>query len=175
MAERSTAVQKAPSSGSLRVVEPQTLFERMSRLHNEIAQRAFELFERNGGVFGRDWEDWFNAEQQLVHPAHINITESEKVLRVQAEVPGFEPKNIEISLEPTRLTISGKKETSHEQQKKGKLLYKELCSDELLRVIDLPAEVDPDKTRATLKNGVLELEMPKTSKLEKKRVEVKGA
>ncbi len=174
MADKSTAVQKAPSSGSLRVVEPQTLFERMNQMHNEIARRAFEMFEHDGSMFGRDWENWFNAEEQLLHPVHVNITDSDDALRVQAEVPGFEPKDIEISLEPTRLTISGKRETSEEQQQKGKMVYKEQCSSEMLRVIDLPAEVDPDKTKATLKNGVLELEMPKTAKSEGRRVEVKG-
>lgn len=173
MAEKSTAVQRAPSSGSLRVVEPQTLFERMNRVHDEIARRAFELFERDG-AFGRDLENWFNAEEQLIHPAHINISESDTALHVQAEVPGFEPNEIEISLEPARLTISGKKQASQEQQQKGKVVYKELCSSELLRVIDLPAEVDPEKTKATLKNGILELEMPKSTQSQAKRVEVKG-
>jgi len=174
MAEKSTAVQKAPSSGSLRVVEPQTLFERLNQMHNEIARRAFEMFEQDGGITGRDLENWFEAEEQLLHPVHVNISDSENAIHVQAEVPGFEPKDIQISLEPTRLTISGKREENKEQQDKGKLVYQELCSSEMLRVIDLPAEIDPDQTKATLKNGVLELDMPKTSKSLSKRVEVKG-
>ncbi|MGA9883727.1 MAG: Hsp20/alpha crystallin family protein [Candidatus Acidiferrales bacterium] len=147
--------------------------ERMIRMHDEIARRAFELFESDGAS-GRDLENWFNAEEQLIHPAHVNISESETALHVQAEVPGFEPKDIEISLEPARLTISGKKESNQEQQNKGKMIYKELCSSQLLRVIDLPAEIDPERTKATLKNGVLELEMPKAQKSMAKRVEVKG-
>jgi HSP20 family protein len=171
MAEKSTAVQRAPSSGSLRVVEPQALFDRMNRIHDEIARRAFDIFQQDGSL-GRDLENWFNAEEQLVHPVHVNISESDTALHVQAEVPGFEPNDIEISLEPARLTISGKREAKQEQQDKGKVIYKELCSSEMLRLIDLPAEVDPDKTKATLKNGVLELEMPKTQKALGKRVEV---
>jgi HSP20 family protein len=146
----------------------------MNSMHDEIARRAFELFERDG-VFGRDLENWFNAEDQLVHPVHVNICETESALRVQAEVPGFEPAELEISLEPTRLTISGRKQSTQEQQEKGKVIYKELCSSELLRVIDLPVEVDPDKTKATLKNGVLELEMPKSAKSQSKRIGVTGA
>ncbi len=173
MAEKSTAVQRAPSSGSLRVVEPRTLMERMIRMHDEIARRAFEMFERDGAS-GRDLENWFNAEEQFIHPVHVNITDSDNALHVQAEVPGFEPGDIQISLEPARLTISGKKESNQEQQEKGKVIYRELCSTELLRVIDLPSEVDPEKTKATLKNGVLELEMPKSEKSLAKRVEVKG-
>jgi HSP20 family protein len=174
MAEKSTAVQRAPSSGSLRVVEPQTLFDRMTQMHNEIARRAFEMFERDGGLFGRDLENWFSAEEQLLHPVHVNISDSENAIHVQAEVPGFEPKDIQISLEPTRLTISGKREENKEQQDEGKTVYQELCSSEMLRVIDLPTEVDPEQTKATLKNGVLDLEMPKSAKSAGKRVEVKG-
>ncbi|MGH9685601.1 MAG: Hsp20 family protein [Candidatus Acidiferrales bacterium] len=147
--------------------------ERMIRMHDEIAQRAFEMFERDGAS-GRELENWFNAEDQLIHPAHVNISESETALHVQAEVPGFEPKDIEISLEPARLTISGKKESNQERQNKGNVIYKELCSSQLLRVIDLPAEIDPERTQATLKNGVLELEMPKAQRSMAKRVEVKG-
>lgn len=173
MAEKSTAVQRAPSSGSLRVVEPQTLFDRMSRIHDEIARRAFDLFQQDG-LTGRDLQNWFDAEERLVHPLHINISETDSALTVQAEVPGFEPKDIEISLEPTRLTISGKREANQERQDKGKVIYEELCCSEMLRVIDLPAEVDPEKTKATLKNGVLELEMPKTQRALGKRVEVTG-
>ncbi|MDE3110315.1 MAG: Hsp20/alpha crystallin family protein, partial [Acidobacteriota bacterium] len=168
------AVQRAPSSGALRVVEPQALLERMSRIHDDIARRAFELFERDG-AFGRDLENWFDAEEQLVHPVHVNISETDSALRLQAEVPGFEPSELEISLEPSRLTISGKKESTQEQPEKGKVVYKELCSCELLRVIDLPVEVDPDKTKATLKNGVLELEIPKAAGAQSKRIEVRAA
>jgi len=174
MADKSTAVQKAPSSGSLRVVDPQSQFERMAQMHDEIARRAFEMFAGGGGVSGRDLENWFNAEEQLLHPVHVNISDSDSAIRVQAEVPGFEPKDIQISLEPTRLTISGKREESNEQQGKGRMIYQELCSSEMLRVIDLPAEIDTEKTTATLKNGVLDLEMPKTAKSQGKRVEVKG-
>lgn len=173
MAERSTAIQRAPSSGSLRVVDPQTLFERMSQIHDEIARRAFEMFEHDG-AFGRDLENWFSAEEELLHPVHVNISDSGESLHVQAEVPGFDPKDIQISLEPMRLTISGKREVNEEQQQKGRTVYRELCSSEMLRVIDLPMEVDPEKTKATLKNGVLDLEMPKTATSQGKRVEVKG-
>lgn len=174
MAEKSTAVQRAPSSGSLRVVDPQSLFERMAQMHDEIARRAFEIFEHDGSVSGRDTEHWLNAEEQFLHPVHVNISDSEGAIRVQAEVPGFEPKEIQISLEPTRLTISGKREENKEERDKGEVIYQELCSSELLRVIDLPAEIDPEKTTAILKNGVLDLEMPKKAKSQGKRVEVKG-
>lgn len=136
----------------------------MNQMHNEIARRAFEMFENDGSVSGRDLDHWFDAEEQVLHPVHVNISDSDNAIHVQAEVPGFEPKEIQIGLQPTRLTISGRREENKEQQDKGKMVYQERCSSDLLRVIDLPAEVDPERTKATLKNGVLELEMPKTAK-----------
>ncbi len=175
MPEQSTAVQRATEPSTVKLVEPQTLFERINRMHDDIAHRAFEFFESAGSVFGRELDHWFKAEAELLHPAHVSISESDEALSVEAEVPGFGAKELEVSLEPRRLTISGRKEIGKEEKKKGKTIYKEQCSSELLRVIDLPAEVNPAKTTATLKNGVLELDMPKTAQARTTRVEVKVA
>ena len=56
---------------------------------------------------------------------------------------------------------------------KGKTVYKEQCSNEIFRAVALPAEVDASKATATLKNGVLELHVPKSAKAAAKSVEVK--
>jgi HSP20 family protein len=95
---------------------------------------------------------------------------------VEAEVPGFTASELEVSLDGGRLTISGNKETKDEQRK-GKTIYQEQCSEQLLRVIDLPAEVDSAKAAATLRNGVLEITIPKVAaaKPATQRVEVKAA
>ncbi|HXJ16790.1 MAG TPA: Hsp20 family protein [Candidatus Polarisedimenticolia bacterium] len=174
MAEKSTAVQTAQAPASLKLVEPRALFERINQMHEAVARRAFELFKGDGGLFGRDWEHWFRAESELLHPVHMNITESDDALAVQAEVPGFSPNELEINIEARRLTISGKKET-REERKKGKTIYQERCSNEILRAVDLPAEVDATKATATLKNGVLELTLPKAARAKTTRVEVRAA
>ena len=174
MPDKSTAVQRAPEPSTLKLVEPQTLFERIDRMHENIASRAFEFFENAGSFFGHELADWFKAEAELLHPVHISMSESDESLNVQAEVPGFDANELEVSLEPRRLTISGKKETNKET-KKGKAIYKEQCANELLRVIDLPVEVEPAKTKATLKNGILELDMAKSAQARTTRVEVKKA
>ena len=174
MTATGTAARMAPESTSLKVVEPQTLSERINRLHDTIARRAFELFEGRGGFFGRDLEHWFEAESELLHPVHVSIAETDDALEVKAELPGFSPKELQISLESGRLIISGKKESS-EEHKKGKVVYSERCSNEILRVVDLPAAVDATKATATLKNGVLSLGLPKTAKAKAAKVEVKAA
>jgi HSP20 family protein len=174
MTEKSVAVQTAQAPASLKVVEAKTLFDRINQMQQAVARRAFEFFEGDGGFFGRDLEHWFKAEAELLHPVHISITESDDALAVQAEVPGFSPNELQVSIESRRLTIGGKKE-SREERKKGKTIYQERCSNEILRVIDLPAAVDATKATATLKNGVLELALPRTAQAKSTRVEIKAA
>jgi len=166
MNERATALQKAPEKNepaALKLVEPEKLFERINRIRDSVARRAFEIFSGSGQIAGRELEDWFKAETELLHPVHVNISEEENTLHVEAEVPGFEAKDLEVSVEPERITISGKKQTAQES-KKGKTVYKEQCSNEILRVLDLPAEVETAKATATLKNGVLSLNLPKADR-----------
>ena len=65
------------------------------------------------------------------------MAESDDNLTVRAEVPGFSTNELEIHVEPRRLTIAGKHETQ-EDSKKGKTIYSERCAKEILRVVDLP-------------------------------------
>jgi HSP20 family molecular chaperone IbpA len=125
MAEKATAVQKAaaPATTWLKLVEPETLLERISNRQESIARHAFELFEARGALFGRDLDDWFRAETELFHPVHLQITETDDTLAVYAEVPGFEAKELKVSVEPRRITINGKR-GSTEEGKTAKTLYK---------------------------------------------------
>jgi len=178
MAEKGAATQTALESVSVKESIPvktaaKELMEQFNKAYNEIANRAFSIFE-NDGRFGRDLENWFKAETELFHPVHVNVTEPDGIVAVQAEVPGFEVKDLEVTLEPQRLIISGKRETKEETQK-GKTVYQEQCSNEIFRAVALPAEVDASKATATLKNGVLELQAPKSAKATASRVEVKTA
>lgn len=136
--------------------------EQIQRLHDQIAHRAYEIFDWNGRMFGRDIEDWLCAETELLHPVHLDFSESPESFSVRAEVPGFSAKDLEVNLEPRRLTIAGKRGTKEEHKSK-KTIYSERCSDQILRVLDLPAEVDTEKTKATLRDGILELEIPKAT------------
>lgn len=151
------------SPTSLRVVDPETLISRMNELYDLIAQRAFEIFEEDGRQTGRDQDNWYRAEQELLHPVHVCIAEADGTLNVEAEVPGFTPDELQVSLEPKRLTIAGKKTDSHESKGKEGTIYQEHCSNEILRSIELPTEVDPAKATATLKNGILDLKLPKAA------------
>ena len=90
--------------------EPREIFSRMGRVHDLIERRAYEIFDHGGRFLGRDLSDWFQAEAELLHPVHLDIEESEEGFAVHAEVPGFTAKELDIHVEPRRLTIAGKHE-----------------------------------------------------------------
>ena len=88
----------------------------------------------------------------------------------------FAAEELEVNLESHRLTISGKRqiEETHKDKNK-KMVYTERCADQVLRVVDLPAEVDISKATATLENGVLQLTMQKAAPVKNVGVETKEA
>jgi len=174
MTEKSTGVQVAKEPTALKAVAPARVFDRATAMFDAIAQRAYSIFENNGRSFGHELENWFQAETEFLHPVHIDVSESGDAVNIKAEVPGFSEKELEINVESNRLVISGKREAKKEE-KKGKTVYSETCSDQILRVIELPAEVETEKVTATLKNGILSLELPKAAKARPVRVEPKVA
>lgn len=163
MTGRTNAVRQGEQPSAIRKVKRELLADRMNGAVGDIARRAFEIFDGRGRLSGHELEDWLKAESEFFHPVHIRLTESKDALEAEAEVPGFDENELTISVDSRRLTIVGKRESSHEEQK-GKTLYAEACSNEICRTVDLPVDVNADKVTATLKNGVLILTMPKAGK-----------
>jgi HSP20 family protein len=91
----------------------------------------------------------------------IDVIESDTEIIAKVEMPGLEKQDININVTEDRLEISA--ETKHEEKKEEKgYIYRERRSGSYYRAISLPSPVDPDKSKATYKNGVLEVKMPKT-------------
>ena len=157
-----------------KVVKYTSLFDQIDETFNALARRAYEIFDGNGRAFGRDLEDWFQAEHELLHPVALNITETDEAFTVKAEVPGFSEKEIEVAVEQGRVTITGQRESTKEE-KKGKMVCAESRSDQILRVVNLAAEIEKDKVTAILKNGILELTLPKVAKAQPVRIHPKAA
>jgi HSP20 family protein len=173
-AQTATSMQPVKAVVPVKQSTTDDVFDRIEETYNAIARRAFEIFDNNGRWLGHELEDWFRAESELLHPVHVEITETDNNLAVRAEVPGFTIKELTIDVEPRRLTITGKHE-AQEESKKGKIVYSERCARQIMRVVTLPAEVDSSKVTATLKDGVLNLELPKVPHAKTVRVEPKAA
>lgn len=172
MAALKSTPQKA--SGSPIFVEAGALFEQMKDLSQSIGRRAYEFFEARGREFGHDLEDCFRAETELMRRVAVEVKEAEKEITVRAEVPGFNANEIEVSVEPNWLVLSGKSEKTTEEKTEEKV-YSEFRSSQFCRELTLPAEVDPAKTTVTLKDGILELALTKVAASRPVNVEVKTA
>jgi HSP20 family molecular chaperone IbpA len=161
MSEKSAAaVQAAPSLQPVKAAKIEGSIERMEHLNDAISRRAFELFEQEGRVEGHHLRHWLEAERELLHPVHMRIEETDGEFVVRAELPGFTASDIEVSVEPRRVILTGKRESSVEDNQGG-AVYTEQCSDEIFRTMELPTEVNVMKVTATLKDGVLNVQLPK--------------
>jgi len=141
-------------------------------LHDEINR----LFDR----FWSGWDlepfgDWPAAFEGTFAP-RVDVSENDKEVRVQAELPGMDEKDVEVTLADGVLTIQGEKKEEHEEKGEGRY-YSECRYGHFRRDIPLPAEVDAQKAEATFKKGVLTVTLPRTpeSQERRKRIEVKAS
>lgn len=100
-----------------------------------------------------------SLERRKFCPA-IDVSETHKEIIVRAEVPGIDPKDLDISLEGSTLKISGEK--TNEKEENGEQFHRVERSFGSFSVsFDLPCEVDESKIELEQKNGVLLLKVPK--------------
>lgn len=105
------------------------------------------------------------------HPV-ADIEEEKDKYIVKAELPGVKQENIKVSLVNNTLTIQGERKAEHKEKHEGFHRY-ERVQGEFRRSFHLPTEVDADKIKAKQKNGVLEVEIPKSEKANPKEISVK--
>jgi HSP20 family protein len=109
-------------------------------------------------------------ELRITAPSLDMYEESDEVV-VKAEIPGMSKDDIEITLSDSHLTLRGEKKK--EEETKEKDYYR--CEREygsFYRSVELPAAVKSDGVKATLKNGVLEVHLPKSAQSQKKEIHV---
>ena len=155
-------------------VAAEDLSEKLSEVSREIEGLAFDLFRERGGGGGKDLDDWFRAETEILRAVPIQITESDDKIHVSAAVPGFKPEEIQVSIKDKTLVICGEKEEKIEDPEK-KMLVREWKSDRFCRQLTLPFNVLSDKAEADLIDGMLELTLPKQAKEPATKVAVKSA
>jgi HSP20 family protein len=104
-------------------------------------------------------------------PVDIHITDKSVFVRI--DIPGVDPKEIEISIEDNRLLVRGKRIPCEEAAKDEQCWYNETRRGDFHRVIDLPEYVDGTKAAAGGENGVLTIKMPKKKAAKAKVIKVR--
>jgi HSP20 family molecular chaperone IbpA len=154
-------------------VNPAGLSTEAKAMFHMIASRAYELFEAHGKKHGHDLDHWLQAEAELFGRPALNIAESEEGVTILAQVRGFAPRELEVDLEPRRVTIVGMRRTDGEQKGDGRSPSSK-HSHLLLRSLRLPVEVDTHHATARLiRKGMLELDLKKASPMNEKNLRAK--
>jgi HSP20 family molecular chaperone IbpA len=112
------------------------------------------------------------APQNALAPA-VDITESESGITVLADMPGVSKDRLTIKVEGDSLVIEGRAQV--EVPENIELLHSEVRTPYFRRTFVLSRDLDPDKIEATLRNGLLQLHIPKSDAARPRRIEVKVA
>lgn len=103
----------------------------------------------------------------------VNIYEFDDSMKLWAEMPGVKEKDLKVTLKDGVLTIVGQVAT--DMYAGLRPMYTEYNVGNYYREFSLNEDIDESKIRATLRNGVLELELPKKEKARPRQIEVRGA
>jgi HSP20 family protein len=125
----------------------------------------------------RLWERFFSERpgldmlEKAWEPA-LDISETKSDIVVKAELPGIDPKEIDISLTGDTLTIRGEKQ--QEKEEKEENYYRiERSYGIFSRTIKLPVSVQNDKIKASYQHGVLKITLPKSEEAKQKQIKIK--
>jgi HSP20 family protein len=133
------------------------------RLRKEMDRLLDSFFEGRPDRRIREEGEWLPS---------LDVAETKGDLVVKAELPGMDPKDIEISLSEGVLTIRGEKKQEKEEKEEGYHLI-ERSYGSFTRSIRLPKDVQNDKINASFKNGVLKVVLPKSEEAKKKEIKIK--
>jgi HSP20 family protein len=140
--------------------------------------KPFRELERMRREIDRVWDSFF-GEKPLMKAGEVgewlpslDVAETNNDIVVKAEIPGMDPKDIDISLSNDILTIKGEKKQEKEEKEENYHLI-ERSYGKFVRSVRLPGEVKSAKINASYKDGVLNITLPKSEEAKKKEVKIK--
>ena len=140
----------------------------------EEMDRAFDSMLHRGWLrpFSEMFPEWTMSDRDLdLRMPRVDMLDNEDEILVRAELPGVDKKDLDVNISGQMLTIKG--ETKREEkEEKGEFYRSEITRGSFSRTLQLPAEVNGKEVKATFNNGMLEVHLPKTHKLEKQKVAV---
>lgn len=154
MAKESKELVKKETTG------PMVAFQDMEKWFEDAFRRPFSFLSH----------PMMRGAEEIVPT--VDILENNGDIVVKAELPGVKKEDIDITLTDDTITISGEKKKEEEVKKKDYYRY-ESSYGSFCRTFSLPSEVQSDKAKTKMKDGVLEIRIPKTEEAKKKEVKVK--
>ena len=159
---------------TLPIRKSESIFDEIQKMNDRIMRRAYDIFTGNGGIFGKDLDNWLAAERELLWKPPIELREEDDEFLVNIAVPGIEAKDLEIEVTTEDLLVKGDAHHEHKEEK-GKVHTCEFESGRLFRTIRFPKKIDPDKVKTEFKNGILRIKVPIAQEQRAKKVRIEAA
>lgn len=165
--DKQAVVEKGKEIQKTVVARPLLPFEEMER----AMDRIFRDFPGRGWMrpWSVEWPAW--PEMPELRMPKVDVIDRDEDILVRAELPGVEKKDIEISTSDTGVTIKATTRRE-EKEEKGDYYRCEISRGSFARTVALPAEVESAKAKASMKDGVLELTLPKVEKSKRRTIAV---
>jgi HSP20 family protein len=103
----------------------------------------------------------------------IDIIDHDKEIEVQAALPGVKKEDLDVTINNQTITIRTSTKEEKKEEEKGKYFRREITRGEFQRTVSLPDNVDDANAKASFKDGILTVTIPKTEKSKRKTIEVK--
>ncbi len=132
-----------------------------------IQEEMNRMFDNFFGTPRRAEKD----DRMLYWTPRVNVEETDYQFEVTAELPGLNKDDVKIEIKDHALTFTGEKKTEKENKDRNVHLY-ERAYGKFCRTFTLPDNVDVDKIEAEFKDGILQIDIPKTEEAKPRQVEV---
>jgi HSP20 family molecular chaperone IbpA len=128
--------------------------DELTRVHDEISCRAYDLSLAHDGVGGQELDDWCRAERELISRPAVELRRTEGQIELDAAVAGFNPKDLDVRVSAQDILITGNSR-QHRDVYEGTVCLSELNVGKLFRSVHLPEPIDPDSAHAEYADGLL--------------------
>jgi len=152
-----------------KAVTPWRPFMDLTRWESDMDRMMDDFFGRRM----RPWwpQRWLGGDSEITAPA-VDVYEEKDEIVVKAELPGMDKNDIQVNISDSELTLKGEKKREEKVEEED--YYRcERSYGGFVRSVELPTEVQADKIKASFKNGILEVRLPKSEETKRKEVKIK--
>lgn len=151
-----------------------TIWDDIQKMEERIMSRAYDIFCGEGSTLGKDLENWFKAERELIWKPAIELKEKDNQFQLQVAVAGVDPKDLQVEVTADGLLVKGETKTEKKEEK-GEVHTSEFQSGSLFRSVRFPKKIDADKVKAEIKNGMLTITAPIAEEAKARKVNIQAA
>jgi HSP20 family protein len=160
--------------GEVAVQKTEAVWDQLRKMEDRIMRRAYDIFLGNGSTVGSDLDHWLTAERELIWRPPIELREKDSQFEIKIAVAGIDPKDLKVEVTSEALLVKGETKTEKKEEK-GEVHTSEFQSGSLFRSISFPKQVDANKVKAEIKNGLLTIVAPIAEEAKARKVDIHAA